>query len=95
MWGAGISVGAVCTVAIAILLSLINANTEGIQQTRKVVKAHERDVADSINAIDHTLTIISINQIRQMKQHGVDYIEPTDMILQTMQLSSDKMHEEE
>ena len=77
MWGAGIIViGAIAPLVVGVLFVLINSNADAIQQTRKVVARNERMVAHQMGRIDHTLTVISINQIRQMRELGIDYIDP-------------------
>ena len=76
MWGAGWSAAAIFGIAIVIIFGLIAANTAGIEQTRKVVARNERITNTSINQIQHTLTVMSINQKRQMEKAGVEYLDP-------------------
>ena len=76
MWGAGWSAAAIFGVSIVIIFGLIAANTTGIEQTRKVVARNERTMNTSVNQIQHTLTVMSINQKRQMEKAGVDYLDP-------------------
>jgi len=76
MWGAGWVGAGVFGVAVVIIFSLITANTAGIQETRKVVARNERMTNTSVGQIQHTLTIMSINQKRQMEAAGVRYIDP-------------------
>ena len=76
MWGAGWSAAAIFGVSIVIIFGLIAANTAGIEQTRKVVARNERTMNTSVNQIQHTLTVMSINQKRQMENAGIDYLDP-------------------
>ena len=76
MWGAGWSAAAIFGVSIVIIFGLIAANTAGIEQTRKIVARNERTMNTSVNQIQHTLTVMSINQKRQMEKEGIDYLDP-------------------
>ena len=76
MWGAGWAAAAIFLVSMTIIFSLIAGNTAGIQKTRNVVARNERMMNTQVNSIQHTLTIMSINQKRQMKEAGIDYLDP-------------------
>ena len=76
MWGAGWAAAGIFVVSITILFALIAVNTAGIEKTHQVVAQNERLMNRSVNSIEHTLTIMSINQKRQMEKDGLDYLDP-------------------
>ena len=79
MWGAGWIAAGVFAIFMSIFYMLISSNTDGIQQTRQVVARNERHVNEQIGDVKQTLTVISINQKRQMEQSGMRYISPDIM----------------
>lgn len=76
MWGAGWSFIIIIATMVTIILIGQGVNRTGIAENRASIVAHEKKINDSLHAVEKTLNIMSVNQIRHMREDGVDYIEP-------------------
>lgn len=83
MWGAGWVFSLIIgPLTVGIIISLIFSNTDKINLIDGKVQSHERTVTRSIHEIEHTLTIMSINQKQQMEAAGIHYFEPEPVHMQ-------------
>lgn len=76
MWGAGWFAVLVAGTIFTLVIAGQNTNRENIELNRKRIIAHERVMQTSVHELEQTLTIMSINQKRQMEASGVPYLDP-------------------
>ena len=80
MWGAG----KVLLVIIGIIVSLIVTgqydNSRKIAENSSRIAQHESDMNDGLHKLEKVITIMSINQKRQMQDAGIHYIDPEPIV---------------
>lgn len=77
MWGAGWVMSLIIgPLTVGIIVSMIMTNSRDIKDAAEHIIQHERSVNGSIHELEQTITIMSINQKRQMEASGVPYLDP-------------------
>lgn len=76
MWGAGWFAVLVAGTIFALIIDGQNTNKKNIESNTDSIIAHERIMQSSVHELEQTLTIMSINQKRQMEASNIPYLDP-------------------
>lgn len=80
MWGAGKILIAVLGIIIGIIFTGQLNNTGKIEMNTSRIASHERTMAEGMHQLEKVITIMSVNQKRQMEDAGIRYIDPAPIV---------------
>ena len=76
MWGAGWAFVLIIGTIVTILMAGQDKNSRKIDANTNRIVQHEKVMNESIHSVEQALTVISINQKRQMEDVGLKYLDP-------------------